>query len=384
MKRISIVVLCLLLALCLAACHKPLGNTPYTSADPSDPPIITDDDVAESDDQSHTEEMGDDNSTNAVPEDDGANNQDNSLLPDDNSGEDSLDFDENSENEGITDGSDADSQEGSTTSTADKVTTTQKNVATNGDSVSNTTTQKTTATPTHSGKKTSSVANDQSHATTKGTTAVPNGATTKATSRGQNSVTTKTNGAVATASTTKNTTRRTGTGTTAPQGGDNTVDLNWGETTAQKPVVTTTKASVAIQPGTTTQKPVVTTVNATMVTTTTAQPTTTTTVAAGIKVYPKVGDQPHKYLELTEVDISGNSGTMVIRNTTAGWESEQSSYLVYACYDKNGKSIGDVQINIGRIHAGEKSDVLEFTLPDGTYSMVFKESKVEFWTDGWH
>ena len=142
-------------------------------------------------------------------------------------------------------------------------------------------------------------------------------------------------------------------------GSDNEAVLDWGE----------------LMPDTTT--------TAKVVNGTTAKPTATT-VEPGVRSYPKAGDSVHQHLELGEVKINGTSGTMVVKNISKGMESEQTSYLLFACYDKNGKSLGDVRINIGRIHAGEQTDPLPFTIPSGTVTMTFKAFEGEFWTNGFH
>lgn len=177
------------------------------------------------------------------------------------------------------------------------------------------------------------------------------------------------------------TTRRPG-GTTAnrDEENDNVADLEWGDlTTTAKPGTPTT----AVTPGSTT--PGATTTNPPI--TTTTKPTTTTTIKAGVKVLPKAGDSVHQYLKLgaVTVDTDKLTGSMVVKNVSRGYETEQTkSCLIYTCYDRAGKKLGDVRINIGRINAGQESEAIAFTLPEGTYSMGFKEAQVEFWTDGFH
>ena len=302
MKRIPIFVLCLLMALALAACKKPVGQTPYQSVDPADPPTFTEEDTddesgdaADSSDGQQTSDGAGDTSTQGDTQNTTTGGQE------DVSGEDDRDGDAEDEDD-------------------------------DGD--------------------------DTGNSRPAGSTTAGSGTTT--TRRGQ--TTTKTMSGTTT-------TRRTGT-TTRGQGGDedddNTADLDWGDVTTKKTGSTTT----------TTKKPV---------TTTTKKPTTT--VKPGTQVLPKAGDSVHEYLELAKVtvDLDSGTGTMVVKNISRGFETEQTnSCLVYTCYDKNGKSLGDVQINIGRIHAGQEGDEVIFTLPSNTYSMVFKESDVESWTDGFH
>lgn len=102
---------------------------------------------------------------------------------------------------------------------------------------------------------------------------------------------------------------------------------------------------------------------------------------------PKAGDvlvEEMLILDSVTVDLETNTGTMVVKNISKGYETDQAaSYLLYTFYDINGVSLGDVRINIGRIRAGRQSGLLGFTLPDGAYSMRFKKATVETWTDGW-
>lgn len=296
MKRITIFVLCLLMALALAACKKPFGQTPYQSVDPADPPTFTEEDTDSNDESGDTTDSSDEQSTP-----DGGDSQSSTTTGGQNHTPDDGDQDEDRDDD-------------------------------DGDGVNNS--QPAGSTTTGSGK-----------------TTTRNGRTTTKTQTG------------------KSTTRRTGT-TTRNQGGDddddNTADLDWGDETTKKPGTTSS----------TTKKPT---------TTTTKKPTTT--IKPGTQVLPKAGDSVHEYLELAKVtvDLKSGTGSMVVRNISRGFETEQTnSRLVYTCYDKKGKSLGNVQINIGRIHAEEDSGEIIFTLPSNTYSMVFKESIVEFWTDGFH
>ncbi len=154
-------------------------------------------------------------------------------------------------------------------------------------------------------------------------------------------------------------------------------------TTTSPTTVTTTPTTVTTTPTTkpttsmtTTEKPTTTTTEPT--TTTTKKPTTTTTANPN---FPKAGDTPHKYLKLGTVTINGAESSMVVYNVTKGFESEQTSYLEYECFDASGVSLGKLNVYIGRIDAGEY-ETCSFALPADTAKMTFVKFHGSFWTNG--
>ena len=102
--------------------------------------------------------------------------------------------------------------------------------------------------------------------------------------------------------------------------------------------------------------------------------------------FPSAGDALDANLQLGEVtvDLDARTGTMVVKNISRGWETEQNSYLLFSCYNVNGGSLGSIRVNIGRIHAGGQSAPLAFTMPAGTARMEFSLCKAEYWTNGFH
>jgi len=176
-------------------------------------------------------------------------------------------------------------------------------------------------------------------------------------------------------STTKGTTSK---NTTTKSGSDNEVVLDWGE--PEPTVVTDSKGS------TVTDKngdavTVTTTTTTTVTTTTTTKPTQQEEVK-GVSL-PKEGYRPDGNLELGTVTIDKNNKVaMVIKNTTKKWESDQTSYFEYTCYDKNGKTLCTEKLPFGRINAG-KSVTVQFTIPKDTEKVELTKYVAEFWSDGW-
>ncbi len=147
--------------------------------------------------------------------------------------------------------------------------------------------------------------------------------------------------------------------TTTTSSEDNNVEFDWGDLDGDK----------------TTKKPTTTT--------TTKKPTTVTTSKKGEKVYPKEGDDIDGRLQLGTVTVKGNKITMVVKNTTKGWETNQDSLLTYTCYNNKGKKLAEVEVPIGRIHKQEQTTV-EFEIPKDTMQVLLTDTKIEYWTDGFH
>lgn len=124
-----------------------------------------------------------------------------------------------------------------------------------------------------------------------------------------------------------------------------------------------------------------------------AAPTTTTTTpvkeengillpAEGSKPLPET-DPGYKWLELGKASHSNGVASLEVKNTSKGWETEQEkSFLLYACYDKDGKELKADKVNFGRVHAG-KSVTVQITMPTGTAKLVITGAETEFWTEGW-
>lgn len=137
------------------------------------------------------------------------------------------------------------------------------------------------------------------------------------------------------------------------QGGQNAVDLNWGEasTTFRQETTTTTKPTEQEQ-------------------------------VQSVSL-PAQGYSPDGRIEIGTVSLKGNILTMQIKNITKGYETDLESYFEYACYDKKGRTLRRDKIVFGRI-SKQSSRTCRFALPKGTAEMKFTKFQAEFWTDGFH
>lgn len=183
---------------------------------------------------------------------------------------------------------------------------------------------------------------------------------------------------------------------TLPPAEDNGNELVWDEDGLTPATTTTTKnggSTAGKNNGSTAGKDNGSTAGTTVPGKTPATPTTTTTTpvkeesglllpAEGSKPLPET-DPGYKWLELGKSSHSNGVASLVVKNTSKGWETEQEkSFLSYACYDKNGKELKQDKVNFGRIHAGESATV-QITLPTGTAKLVITGAETEFWTQGW-
>lgn len=105
--------------------------------------------------------------------------------------------------------------------------------------------------------------------------------------------------------------------------------------------------------------------------------------AEGAKPLPET-DPGYAWLELGKASHSNGVASLVVKNTSSGYETEQEkSFLLYVCYDKDGKVLKEDKANFGRVHAGE-SVTVKITMPAGTAKLAVTGAETEFWTQGWH
>ncbi len=123
----------------------------------------------------------------------------------------------------------------------------------------------------------------------------------------------------------------------------------------------------------------------TTVTTVTTSTTTTTTkppqqeVADGISL-PAEGYAPDNRIRLGAVSHNNGVVTMVIRNISGVWESEEGkSYFEYTCYDKNNGVLAVDKIEFGYIPV-KSSKTCSFTIPANTVKVVLTDFKAEYWS----
>lgn len=173
-------------------------------------------------------------------------------------------------------------------------------------------------------------------------------------------------------STTSGTKKPTGTETSKPA--DNVVDWDkvfGNDDTTKKPDGSTTK-----KPTTTTTKPT---------TTTTLKPTTIDKVSLPAQGSDVDG---RGRIAVSKVELSKGVMTLKLRNNTdkqtQKWITEETNYVTYACYDKDGKELKGEDEMFGYFYIGclEAGQEIEFkvTLPAGTTKVELTGAKIVYWT----
>ncbi len=136
--------------------------------------------------------------------------------------------------------------------------------------------------------------------------------------------------------------------------------------------------SQTVTTATTTTTTSTTTTTATTVTTTTTAPPAEQTIN-GI-VLPASGHIADRRIKIGQVSLNGNEVSIVVRNTSSIWQSEDSkSYFKYVCYDKDDKPLESGKISFGYIPVlSEKT--CKLTLPAGTAKLKLTDFKAEYWS----
>lgn len=221
-----------------------------------------------------------------------------------------------------------------------------------------------------------STATTQSTVTTtvgEGSTTAVSGTTTTGTD-GTQAPNTTTTGKKPTASTTT---------TTAYVPGGATVPIG------TKPVTTTTTTKAP------TQAPTGGETTATTVTTTTKAPTTTATKPTAKPLYislPPVGtdidvtnkkDRIHVTAVAAWQEDDGTIGvSLTFTNHSAKWITEETDYVMFACYDKNGKVLESAKVMIGCIDTKKnKEKTFYINVPADTAEVRLIKSKIVYWTE---
>lgn len=126
------------------------------------------------------------------------------------------------------------------------------------------------------------------------------------------------------------------------------------------------------------------------ITTTTSTTTTTTSTATSTKPtqqevadsisLPAEGYTPDNRIKLGAVSLQDNTVTMVIRNISAVWQSEEgNSYFEYTCYDKNNGKLAVGKIEFGYIPV-KSSKICSFEIPANTAKVVLTDFQAEYWS----
>lgn len=216
------------------------------------------------------------------------------------------------------------------------------------------------------------------------TTTVADGTTS---TTGVSTTPTATEGTSATVTTTTTTAAPT---TTVPTHAIVTVPIGTKPTTTtQQPTTTTTQVEEPVGPTTTVT-------NTTTTTTTTTTPTTTAkpTEPAGPYIeLPAVGTDIDVSKQKNRIRVSdvaawlnadGSIGVaLTFRNYSANWITEETDYVEYTCYDKDGKVVQRAtKIMIGVIDTKKYvSKTFEFSVPANTAEVRLTRSKITYWTE---
>lgn len=123
----------------------------------------------------------------------------------------------------------------------------------------------------------------------------------------------------------------------------------------------------------------------------TSTTTTTTTTTTGTTTRPPESDTPDVILpeegytpdgriKLGAVSLSGHTVTMVIRNVSSVWESEDGkSYFEYTCYDENDDVLLTNTLAFGYIPV-KSSRTFTFDIPENTVKVVLTDFSAEYWS----
>lgn len=167
---------------------------------------------------------------------------------------------------------------------------------------------------------------------------------------------------------------------------DNVVD--WGQVFGNDTTTKTTKKGETTATSSTKKGETTTTT-----TTTTTQATTTTTVAPTVVnevKLPAVGtdvdvNKLKGRLRISAIDLKDGIMSITIKNESSNWITEETDWVKYACYDKDGKELtgqGEYfgYIYLGCLEVGESiSETV--TLPAGTVEVKLIDSKIVYWTE---
>lgn len=161
-------------------------------------------------------------------------------------------------------------------------------------------------------------------------------------------------------------------------------------TTTRAPSTTTTAAQEDPGDGTVTTTTTATKAPTTTTTTTTVKPTEPT---GPYIVLPEIGsdiDVTKKKNRIRVSDVAAwlnGDGTigvsLTFKNYSTNWITEETDYVEYTCYDKDGKVVQKAtMLTIGVIDTKKNvQKTFEFTVPAGTAEVRITNSKIVYWTE---
>ena len=149
-----------------------------------------------------------------------------------------------------------------------------------------------------------------------------------------------------------------------------------GTTAASAPAGTTATAAQTGHVGTTASTA---TANPTS-TTATVQPVTTTTVRTVTLPTPGYDPDGKNRIRLGEVTLEGSTVTMVVKNTSTAWVTDEDTFFDYVCYDAAGKELLRGTIYCGAISTGKQRTCL-FTIPVDIAKVELTGFTTTYWTE---
>lgn len=235
--------------------------------------------------------------------------------------------------------------------------------------------------PTDSGEATGDSTTSGTGADTPATQDSGSAGKTEGTSADKTGSTDTTGSASGSTTTTTTTTKKSSTASGQTAVTDNFVD--WEQAFGTDPTTTTTTKKGDT---TATTKPTSTT------TTTTTQPTTTTTVVPTVVndvKLPAVGTdvdvvKQKGRFRVSDIELKDGKVTITIKNENKSWINQETDWVKYACYDKNGNELKGEGEDFGYIYLGcleeGKTITNTFTLPAGTVEVKLVDSQIVYWT----
>lgn len=146
-------------------------------------------------------------------------------------------------------------------------------------------------------------------------------------------------------------------------------------------------------PTTQVEEPVGTTTTTTTSTTTTTTRPTEPPVQGLQIILPSIGSDIDATNKKNRIRVSAHAawlnedGTigvqLTFKNYTSSWITEETDYIQYTCYDKNGKVVQrSTKLMIGVIDTKKhKEKTFTFNVPATTYEVRITKSKITYWTE---
>ena len=123
------------------------------------------------------------------------------------------------------------------------------------------------------------------------------------------------------------------------------------------------------------------TTNTTTANSSTAAAVTTTTTARRVEL-PSPGYDPDGKgrIQLGEVTLAGNTLTIVVKNVSKNWATDESTGFTYACYDAAGKELAKGTLYVGAVGAG-KQQTCQLDIPAAATKVALTGFTAGYWTE---